>query len=296
MSKITILSNLELDKKHQLEQSVAEGIESGKRGFQQACEALLKIDELALWRDEAASFNAYRQKFKAVLKDLDITDRHLNRMIAAEKCVQMLRPTGLNIPQQYKERKIRPLTQLKQPELVQQAYRRALDIAETEGEELNCAHVQKAVEEIKPPKVRFPKPPIGAKVTILAHYPDEELHGAEGVVAQHPSRDRCIVRLSDENSLLIPDNMLKLVQETKLITSAKQEVKEQGRSLGVRTGLQALPDIERNDGIPTEMQQQEIEMAIASFLRILPKFSDQQKGLIYEQLVKSGFVPRRVAA
>ncbi|ACC81122.1 hypothetical protein [Nostoc punctiforme] len=97
MSNITILSGSELDKKHQLEQSILEGIEAGKKGFQQAAQALLRIDELALWRGEAVSFDAYRQKFKAVLEDLDITDRHLNRLLAAEKCVQMLRPIGLNI-------------------------------------------------------------------------------------------------------------------------------------------------------------------------------------------------------
>ncbi|OKH14814.1 hypothetical protein NIES592_08025 [Fischerella major NIES-592] len=292
-SNITILKEDEAIKKQQLEESVIAGIESGKRGFQQATQALLRIDELGLWRDEAVSFDAYRQKFKAVLEDLDITDRHLNRLIAAEKCVQMLRPMGLNISQ-YKERQIRPLTQLKEPKQVQQAYKRALDIAQIKGEDLNYMHVQKAVEEIKPPKVRLPKPPrppIGATVRILPHYPDEEFHGVEGVIIQHPSIDRCIVRFDDQTSKLIPDNMLVRVEEIREITSVKEENKLKARSLGLKTGLQALPDVERNEGMPTEAQQLETEMAIAAFLRILPKLSHQQKELIYEQLIKSSFVP-----
>jgi hypothetical protein len=288
---ITVLKQNELDKKHQLEESVISGIETGKKGFQQAAQALLKIDELALWRDEAVDFNTYRQKFKAVLEDLDITDRHLNRQIAAEKCVQMLRPIGLNISQ-YKESHIRPLTQLKEPKQIQQAYKRALDLAQIEGGELKAEHVQKAVHEIKPPKVRLPKPPrppIGATVQILPHYPDEELHAVEGVVAQHPSLDRCIIRLGDENSLLIPDNMLFVVDQTTEFTSVKEEGKAIARSLGLKTGLQALPDIERNEGIPTETQQLETEIAVAAFLRILPRLSQWQKGVVYEQLMKSGF-------
>jgi hypothetical protein len=291
VSNITIFNKQELDKKHQLEKLVFDGIESGKRGFQQAAQALLRIDELALWRDEAVSFDAYRQKFKEVLKDLDITDRHLNRQIAAEKCVQMLRPIGLNISQ-YKESHIRPLTKLREPKQIQQAYKRALDLAENEGGELKAEHVQKAVEEIKPLKVRLPKaprPPIGATVQILPHYPDEELHGAEGVVAQYPSVDRCIVRFGDENSKLIPDNMLFVIDQTTGFTSVKAEDEALARSLGLKTGLQALPDIERNEGVPTEAQQLETEIAIAAFLRILPRLSQWQKGLVYEQLMKSGF-------
>lgn len=291
-SNITLEKN-EVDKKQQLEEAVVAGIECGKRGFKSAAQALLKIDELGLWRDEAVSFDAYRQKFKSILEDLDITDRHLNRLIAAEKCVQMLRPMGLNISQ-YKERQIRPLTQLKEPKKVQQAYKRALDIAQVQGEDLNYTHVQKAVEEIKPPKVKLPKlprPPIGAKVQILPHYPDEEFHGVEGVIIQHPSIDRCIVRFDDQTSKLIPDNMLVRVEEIREITSVKQENSYAARSLGLKPGLQALPDVERNEGMPSESQQEEIEMAIASFLRILPKLSYQQKALIHEQLVKSGFVP-----
>jgi hypothetical protein len=298
-SNITTLGKDEVDKKQQLEEAVVAGIESGKRGFQQAAQALLRIDELGLWRDEAVTFDAYRQKFRAVLEGLDITDRHLNRLIAAEKCVQMLRPIGLNISQ-HKESHIRPLTQLKEPKQVIHAYKRALDIAENEGCELKAEHVQKAVAEIKPPKTRLPKPPrppIGATVKILPHYPDEEFHGAEGVVMQHPSSDRCIVRFDDQTSKLIPDGFLSVVEEeVREITSVKEENKQAARSLGLKTGLQALPDVERNEGMPTEAQQLETEMVVAAFLQMLPKLSYQQKGLVYEQLIKSGFVPGVVAA
>jgi hypothetical protein len=292
VSNMTILNSCELDKKHQLENQIFEGIESGKRGFQQAAQALLRIDELGLWRDEAVSFDAYREKFKEVLGDLDVTDRHLNRLLKAEKCVRILRPRGLNIPQQYMEKQIRPLTQLKQPQQMEQAYKRALEIAQTEGEEPKVKHFEAAVAEIKPPKVRLPKtprPPIGATVQILPHYPDEELHAVEGIVAQHPSLDRCIIRLDDENSLLIPDNMLFVIGQTTGFTSTKQEGKAIARSLGLKTGLQAIPDIERNEGIPSEQQQLDAEIAVAAFLRILPRLSQWQKGVVYEQLMKSGF-------
>lgn len=289
MATIATLSSSELDKKQQLEASVFVGIETGKNGFQQAAQALLKIDQLGLWRDEAPSFDAYREKFKSVLEDLNITDRHLNRLIASEKCVQMLRPIGLNISQ-YKESHIRPLTQLRQPEQVQQAYKRALDIAEDEGCDLKAEHVQKAVAEIKPHKMKrvvAPRPPVGSTVRVLPHYGDEDFHGAEGVVAQHSSIDRCIVRFG-ENSKLIPDNMLVVLTEIREVTSVREENKVIARSLGVPLG--GLREVERND-VPSERQQQETEIAIAAFLRMLPRLSYQQKGLVYEQLLKSGFAP-----
>ncbi len=295
VSSVTILGKNELDKKHQLEQSVIDGIELGKRGFQQAAQALLEIDQLALWRDEATDFNTYRQKFKAVLEDLNISPSYLNRLIAAEKCVQMLTPIGVNISQ-YKESHIRPLTQLKEPKQIQQAYKRALDLAENEGCELKAEYVQKAVEEIKPPKVRLPKPPripIGATVRILPHYADEEFHGAEGVITQHPNHDRCVVRFDDQTSKLIPDNMLVCVEEIREMISTKQEAKAQARALGLRTGLDAIPEPKE---ILNEQQQLDIEIAVAAFLRILPRLSQWQKGVIYEQLLKSGFVPGKVAA
>ena len=288
---LTVLKQDEAIKKVQLENEIISGIELGKKGFQQAAQALLRIDKLTLWRNEAASFDAYRQKFKSLLDDLNITDRHLSRLVKAEKCVQMLRPIGLNISQ-YKESHIRPLTQLKEPKQVQQAYKRALDLAENQGEELKAEHVQKAVEEIKSSKMKLPKTPripIGSTVQVLPHYADEEFHGAEGIVAQHSSVDRCIVRFGDETSKLIPDNMLVRVEEIREMTSIKQEAKETARSLGLHPGLQLLPNVERNEGAVSESQQVEVEMAIASFLRLLPKFSQQQKGLIYEQLMKSGF-------
>ncbi|MBW4480280.1 MAG: hypothetical protein KME54_26450 [Tolypothrix brevis GSE-NOS-MK-07-07A] len=295
VSTNTKLDDDELDKKQQLEDSVREGIEAGKRGFQQAAIALLRIDELALWRDEANSFNQYREKFKSLLEDMDITDRHLNRLIATQKCVQMLRPIGLNITQQ-KESHFRPLTQLKEPKQVQQAYKRAIEIAETQGEEPKAKHFEAAVAEIKPPKVKLSKPPripIGAVVEVRKHFPDEEVAGTEGIVTQHPSADRCIVRFGDE-SRLIPDNMLAAVEGTKEFTSTKQEDTYMARSLGLRcrgdkaspTRLQVLPDIARNEGVMSESEQLEIEVAIAAFLRVLPRLSHQQKGMVYEQLMK----------
>jgi hypothetical protein len=278
----------ELHKKQQLEDSVREGIEIGKKGFQQAAIALLKIDELALWRDEAKSFDAYRQKFKALLEDMEISPSYLNRLIAAQKCVQMLTPIGVNISQQ-KESHVRPLTQLKEPRQVQQAYKRAIEMAQMQGEEPKAKHFEAAVAEIKPPKVKLPKSPripIGSVVSVRSHFPDEEVAGVQGIVTQHPISDRCIVRFGDEGSKLIPDNMLEIIEETKEMTSVKQEEKEVARSLGLRSRLQILPDVARNQGTPSEEDRLEVEMAIASFLRVLPRLTHQQKGMVYEQLMK----------
>ncbi|MBN3993905.1 MAG: hypothetical protein HWQ36_26325 [Nostoc sp. NMS2] len=288
MPNITILKQDELDKKHQLEQSVISGIETGKKGFQQAAQALLRIDELGLWRDEANNFDQYRDKFRELLADTDVSFRRLNQLIASARVITIL---GTIVPKNDtpKESHLRPLTGLKNPKDIQKAYKTAVSFAESEGSQLKAEHVKKAVEEIKPPKIRNrkpPRPPIGATVQILPHYPDEELHGAEGVVAQHSSVDRCIVRFGDENSKLIPDNMLVVVEKTEGLTSAKAEGKAIARSFGLKTGLQAIPDPKE---IPTETQQLELELALAKFLRLLPRFSQQQKGVIYEQLMKSGF-------
>ena len=107
-----------------------------------------------------------------------------------------------------------------------------------------------------------------------------------GFVSQHPCVDRCIVRLEDGSSRLIADGLLQVIEEKPEITSVAQEQKEKARELGLRGGLQAFPDINRNEGTPDK--DQEIELAIANFLRILPKLNFQQKTLIYEQLIKNG--------
>jgi hypothetical protein len=295
VSTNTRLSYNEEGKKQQLEVSIKEGIEAGKKGFQQAAIALMEIDNLTLWRNEAKSFDAYRQKFKALLEDMEISPSYLNRLIAAQKCVQMLTPIGVNISQQ-KESHVRPLTQLKEPKQVQQAYKRAVEMAEIQGEEPKAKHFEAAVAEIKPPKVKLPKSPripIGSLVEVRSQFPDEEVVGCQGTVTQHPSSDRCIVRIK-ENSILIPDNMLEVVHETKEFTSTATEDKEIGRSLGLRcrgdkaspTHLQILPDVARNQGEMSESDRLEVEIAIASFLRILPRLTHSQKGMICEQLMK----------
>lgn len=284
---ITILSKDELLKKQHLEEEVAKGIEVGKRGFQQAVKALVEIDQLVLWRDEAGNFDTYRKKFNDTLNELDITGRHLNRLIAAEKCVQMLRPMGLNISQ-HKERQIRPLTRFKDPSLAARAYERALNIAENEGQELKADHMKRAADEIKPSKKKPPRPQIGQNVKIAPHHPDEELAGQLGIIIQHPAIDRCIVRLENATSKLVPDNLLEVISEKIEIRSVKQEQKEKARELGLRTGLQALPDIKNEE---LTVQNTDEEFAISMFLKSLPNFSHQQKLLIYEQLLKSGFNP-----
>lgn len=286
--------SVETNQKQELEELVISGIENGKRGFQQAAQALLRIDELGLWRDEAKSFDQYRDKFREMLADTDLSFRRLNQLVASVRVITIL---GTIVPSDNppRESHLRPLTGLKNPDDIQKAYKTAVSIAQKEGEELKAEHVKRAVEEINPPKIRNsgkpPRIPAGAKVRVLPHYADEEFHGAEGVVMQHPERDRSIVRFEDETSKLIPDNMLVIVEEIREATSIQQENKQVARSLGLRDGNQILPDLPRNEGIPTIEQQTANEVAIASFLRILPKLSFEQKNLVYEQLLKSGFMP-----
>ena len=291
---MTILQKDELLKKQQLEKEIATGIESGKRGFQQAAKALLEINELSLWRDEANNFDEYRDKFRELLEDTDVSFRRLNQLMAAAKVVTIL---GTIVPEEQisdKESHLRPLTGLKNPNDVQRAYKTALNYAEEEQSKLKTEHVKRAVEEIAPPRIRSrkrPRPPIGAKVIVNSHYANYGMGGDIGYVSQHPCPNRCIIRFEDGDTRLIADGLLQVVEERKEITSVNQEQKEKARELGLRTDLQALPDIKRNEGLP-EISQ-EIELAIANFLRIIPKLDRQQKNLVYEQLTKNGFTPSK---
>ena len=316
VANITALEKDEVIKKKELEDSVISGIEVGKKGFQQAAQALLRIDELGLWRDEATSFDAYRQKFKAVLEDLDITDRHLNRLIAAEKCVQILRPIGLNISQ-YKESHIRPLTQLQEPKQVQLAYKRALDIAENEGCDLKAEHVQKAVAEIKPSKTQPPKPPVPKT------YTEAELQSQiDQAIAE--SKIGFKVELEELAYLSVREQLTASQAIARALRAEVVELQEKVLSLESlhllevenQRLLQRIQDLERsieprqdwaqtftkqaqkvvNAEVTKHIEKLEPELQFASFLRLLPRFSQQQKGLVYEQLLKSGFVPGRVAA
>jgi len=55
-----MINKEKLDKNHQLQESGISGIKVGKKDFNEAVQGLLRIDELAGWRDERVSFDAYR--------------------------------------------------------------------------------------------------------------------------------------------------------------------------------------------------------------------------------------------
>lgn len=72
--------------------------------------------------------------------------------------------------------------------------------------------------------------------------------------------------------------------------SVKQELRKKQRQFGFPTDGDALfADYSRNDGIGDGMDYN--ESLISGFVKSIWSFSDAQKRLIYEQLIKTGFTP-----
>lgn len=72
--------------------------------------------------------------------------------------------------------------------------------------------------------------------------------------------------------------------------SIYQELSRRQKQLGFPGGSDALfGDYSRNDGIDTNGDY--LTSLISGFLKAVASFSDAQKRLIYEQLIKSGFTP-----
>ena len=71
--------------------------------------------------------------------------------------------------------------------------------------------------------------------------------------------------------------------------SAVQELSKKRKQLGFPAGDALLGDYPRNDGINPNSDY--LASLISGFLKSVASFSDAQKRLIYEQLIKSGFQP-----
>jgi len=71
--------------------------------------------------------------------------------------------------------------------------------------------------------------------------------------------------------------------------SVNQELNKKQKQLGFRSGDALFDSYSRNDGIEPNTDYN--TSLISGFLRSVPSFSDAQKRLIYEQLIKSGFTP-----
>lgn len=72
--------------------------------------------------------------------------------------------------------------------------------------------------------------------------------------------------------------------------SVEQELKKKQRQFGFSTDGDALfEDYSRNDGISPNADYN--TSLISGLVKAVWSFSDSQKRLIYEQLIKSGFTP-----
>lgn len=71
--------------------------------------------------------------------------------------------------------------------------------------------------------------------------------------------------------------------------SAVQELNKKQKQLGFGGGDALFGDYPRCDGIDPNTDY--TASLISGFLRAVSSFSDAQKRLIYEQLIKSGFTP-----
>jgi hypothetical protein len=71
--------------------------------------------------------------------------------------------------------------------------------------------------------------------------------------------------------------------------SVNQELNKKRKQLGLPSGDALFSDYSRCDGIDPNSDY--LTTSISGFLKSIALFSDPQKRLIYEQLIKSGFTP-----
>ena len=71
--------------------------------------------------------------------------------------------------------------------------------------------------------------------------------------------------------------------------SVNQELDKKRKRLGLPSGDALFDDYSRCDGIDPNSDY--LTTLISGFLKSIASFSDAQKRLIYEQLIKSGFTP-----
>ena len=71
--------------------------------------------------------------------------------------------------------------------------------------------------------------------------------------------------------------------------SVNQELNKKQKQLGFLSGETLFKDYSRCDGI--EPNSDYLTTLISGFLKSVASFSDAQKRLIYEHLIKSGFTP-----
>lgn len=71
--------------------------------------------------------------------------------------------------------------------------------------------------------------------------------------------------------------------------SVNQELNKKQKQLGFCSGDALFDSYSRNDGIDPNSDY--LTSLISGFLKSVALFSEAQKRLIYEQLIKSGFTP-----
>lgn len=281
-----LLSNLQIEKKQNLEQQVIQGIEQGKRGFMAAANALIEIEQLGLWKNESSSFDEYRSKFKELLSDTDYSERHILRLIAASKVNLSLRPIGQSLQ---KESHARPLAVLKEPVQIQRAYTRAVEIAEEKGEEIKAEYIQQAVQEIKPVGVKARKQPrisIGSTVEVTEAYTDTTMHNKQGRLISYTNNNECLVEL-DTGAQLFPDWVLsEVIKDISGATSVNQAVRTQAANLGIKTKDASIPETPRNEGERTPHVADSMQHLIMCVRRDSKLMTQQERVILLEHLMK----------
>lgn len=281
-----LLSSSQLDKKKELEQQVIQGIESGKRGFMAAANALIEIEQLGLWKNESNSFDNYRAKFKELLSDTEYSERHVLRLIAASKVNLSLRPIGQQLQ---KESHARPLAVLSESVQIQRAYIRAVEIAEEKGGEIKAEYIQQAVEEIKPSGVRARKQPritIGATVEITSSYTDVTMHGKQGRLISYTNSSECLVEI-DGNARLFPNWVIReVIRDISGATSVKEVINSIATNLGIKTSDSSMPEAPRNEGERTQHVADSMQHLVNCVRRDSKMMTQQEKIILLEHLMK----------
>jgi hypothetical protein len=131
-----------LTKQERSELSRLEGvIGQGFDSFRRVGEALARIAEGRLYRDEYSDFRTYlRDKWQ-------LGKSQAYRLIAASEVAEEVSPAGDTTPAPGSERQCRALARLDDPELRQDAWERAVQAAD--GDQPTAAQVEAAVDQVE---------------------------------------------------------------------------------------------------------------------------------------------------
>ena len=176
-SQLTNNESLTIEERTLKERCEAE-IDEFRRSFIKAGLALELMRSRRLYRETHSSFEAYCEQLWGMKR------AHAHRLIDSAKVVETIKclPMGDTFPLPSNERQVRPLTLLKQPEQIQQAWQNALK--STEGKPTAEA-VEKAVKELKGflPRKSRKQPTVEQQGEVSDHKDDDRKKMEESTTA-----------------------------------------------------------------------------------------------------------------